>query len=73
MVGEVKLEARDARKRPRRRPDLGREVGERGQVVPHQGGLGGHPAAGQLHPVAGIAGEPDHDRFELLDGLRGHV
>ena len=30
--------------------------------------------ARQLHPVAGVAGEPDHDPFEVLDGLpRGHV
>ena len=26
----------------------------------------------ELHPVAGVAGEADHDPVELLDGLRRH-
>ncbi len=72
VVGEMELEARDARKGARRGPDLRRKVRVRGEVVPEHGRLGGEPAAGQLHPVAGVPGEPDHDRIELLDGLRGH-
>ncbi len=72
MVGEVQLEAGDARERPGRRADLRREVGERREVVARQRGLGGETAARQLHAVAGVAGEPDHDRIELLDRL-GHL
>jgi hypothetical protein len=72
VVGEVELEARDARQRARRRPDFRRKVRESGEVVAQQGRLRGEPAAGQLHPVPGVPSEPDDDRFELLDGLRGH-
>ena len=69
MVGEVELEARDARERACRRPDLGREVGERREVVARERRLRREPAAGELHPVAGIPGEPDHDGVELDNGL----
>ena len=72
MVGEMELEARDAGQRAGRRADLGREVRERREVVARQRRLGGEAAARQLHPVAGVAGEPDHDGFELLDRL-GHL
>ena len=30
-------------------------------------------ATRELHPVPGVAGEADDDRFELLHGLRGHA
>ena len=73
VVGEVDLEARDAGQRARGRTDLGREVGQRREVVPEEGGLAREAIARELHPVAGVAGEPDHDPFEVLDGLRcGH-
>ena len=71
MVGEVQLEGRDPGQRPGRGADLGGEVGQGGQVVAEHGGLGGEPVAGQLHAVAGVAGEPDDDAIEL-DDLFGH-
>ena len=49
--------------------DLGGEVGQRDQVVAEHGGLLGEPVTGQLHAVAGVAGEPDDDAVELLDLL----
>ena len=52
-----------------RGPDLGGEVGQRRQVVAERGGLLGEPVPGQLHAVAGVAGEPDDDAVELLDLL----
>ena len=70
VIGEVHLEARDARERAGRRADLGREVGERREVVPEDGRLAREAIARELHPVAGVAGEPDHDPFEVLDRLR---
>ena len=69
VVGEVHLEPGDARQRAGRRADLGREVGERREVVPEDRGLAREAVARELHPVAGVAGEADHDPFELLDGL----
>ena len=57
---------------PAGRADLGREVGERREVVPEQRRLAREAAAGQLHAVAGVAGEADDHLFQLLDGL-GHV
>jgi len=66
------LEAGDTGKRPGGRADLGGKVGERREIVADEGRLRGETAARQLHPVAGVAGEPDHDGFELLDGFR-HV
>jgi hypothetical protein len=69
VVGEVDLEARDARQRAGGRADLGREVRQRGQVVSEHGALGGEPIARQLHPVARVTGEPHDDRVDLLDTL----
>ncbi len=71
MVGEVELEARDARQRAGRRANLGREVRERREVVARQRRLGAEAPAGQLHPVAGVTREADHHRLQLLDRL-GH-
>ncbi len=71
VVGEMELEARDAGKRPGRRADLGREVGQRRKVVADERRLAREAPAGQLHPVAGVAGEPDRHLLELLD-LLGH-
>ena len=73
VVGEMELKARDAWKRAGRRPDLSRKVGKGGEVVPEHRRLRGEAAARELHTVARVPGEPDHNRFELLDGLRRHA
>ena len=70
--GEVELEAGDAGERAGRRADLGREVGQRREVVAEQRGLAREARARELHPVTGVAREADHDPVELLDGLRRH-
>ena len=59
VVGEVDLEAGDAGEGAGGSPDLGREVRQRGDVVAELGRLGGEPVSRELHPVAGVAGEPD--------------
>ena len=69
VVGEVQLEGADAGQGARWRPDLGREVGQRRQVVAERRGLAGEPTAGQLHAVAGVTGQPDDDAVELDDAL----
>ena len=43
-----------------RGPDLGGEIGERGQVDAHEGCIVRELTSGQLHPVAGVAGEFYH-------------
>src|SRR5206468_540575 len=48
--------------------DFGREVREGGDVVADEGGRVGELRAGQLHAVAGVAGEADGDRFNFLSG-----
>ena len=72
MVGEVHLEAGDAGQRACGRPDLGREVRQRREVVAHQRRLAREAITRQLHAVAGIAGEPDDHAIELLDRLGAH-
>src|SRR5690606_23088620 len=67
----VQLEGRDAGDGALGGADLGREVRQGRQVVAEDGRLLGEPVTGQLHPVAGVAGEPDDDAFDLLDGLAG--
>ena len=67
--GEVDLERRDARERPGRGADLGREVRQRREVVAEHRGRVGEAAAGELHAVAGVAGEADHDPLALFDRL----
>ena len=69
VVGEVDLEAGHAGKRAGRRADLRREVGERREVVAEDGRLAREAIARELHAVTRVAGEPDHDPFEMLDGL----
>ena len=71
VVGEVDLEAGDAGQRAGGRADLGGKVGKRREVVAEERGLAREAAAGQLHAVAGVAGEADDDVLQLLDGL-GH-
>jgi hypothetical protein len=65
------LEAGHARKGARRGPDLRREVRQRRKVVAERSGFLGKPVTRKLHPIAGIAGEPDYDAVEVLD-LLGH-
>jgi hypothetical protein len=78
VVGDVDLEGGDAGERAGRRPDLGGELGQGGQVVAQQRAGGGEAIARELHPVAGVAGEADDDPIDL-DGSRrafgclGHV
>ena len=72
VVGEVDLEAGDARQRAGRRADLGREVGQRGEVVAEERRLAREAPARELHAVAGVAREADDDPIALLDRLR-HV
>ena len=44
-------------------------VGQRADVVAEDGGGPGELGAGELHAVAGVAGEADGDAVELLDGV----
>ena len=63
---EVDLEPGDAGPRPGGRADLRREVGQRGEVVAdHRGGVR-ELVARDLHAVAGVTGETDHDLLLLL-------
>ena len=71
MVGEMQLETRHARQSAGWRPDFSREIRQRGQVIAEDRRLLREPVAGELHAVAGIAGEPDDHMIELLD-LLGH-
>ena len=73
VVGEVHLERRHPGQRALGRADLGGEVGQRRQVVAERRRLLREPVPGQLHAVAGVAGEADDDAVELLDLLGGHV
>ncbi len=63
---EVYLESADAGQRPGRGADLGGVVGQGREVVADDGRGRGELRAGELHPVAGVPGEADHD---ALDGL----
>ncbi len=63
---EADLEARHAGQRAGRGADLGRIVGQRADVVAVDGGGPGELGPGQLHAVAGVAGEADGDAIELL-------
>ena len=70
---EIDLEGGDPEGRALRRADLGREIGEGGEIVAGQRGREGELAAGQLHAVAAVAGEADDDRFrrDIGAGLLG--
>ena len=57
-------------KRAGGRTDLGGEVGKRREVVAEDGRLAREAIARELHPVAGVAGEPDDDPFEVVGGDR---
>ena len=60
---EIDLEGGDSEGRALRRADLGREIGEGGEIVAGERGREGELAAGQLHAVAAVAGEADDDGF----------
>ena len=63
---EIDLECRDTEGRAGGRTDFGGEVREGGQVVAGDRRRHGELAAGKLHAVTGVAGEP-HDRgFNFL-------
>jgi hypothetical protein len=57
--GEVDLEGGDAARGAGGGADLGREVGQGGEVVADVRGGGGEAVADKLHTVTGIPGEPD--------------
>ena len=63
---EVELEARHAEQAAGRGADLGGEVRERRDVVAGLGRGLRELGAGELHAVAGVAGEPDHDSVQVL-------
>ena len=56
---EVNLEGGHAEGGADRGPDFGRKVGEGGEVAAGQRRFHGEPGTGDLHAVAGIAGETD--------------
>ena len=64
VVGNVDLERGHPGDRPGRRPYLGREVGQRGQVVAEKTGTGRETVPDELHPVTGVTGEPDDDAVQ---------
>ena len=66
VVGDVHLEARHAVHGAGRGTDLGGELGQRRQVVAVQRRHRRESIAGELHAVAGIAGEADDDPIEDL-------
>jgi hypothetical protein len=68
---EIDLEGGDSEGRPLRGADLGREIGEGGEVVAGERRRQGELAAGQLHSVAAVAGEAHDDR--LRGRLGGRV
>jgi hypothetical protein len=73
--GEMHLKARHTEQRVARSANLGRKVGERGDVVPQQRAALGKLRTGQLHAVARVSreadrGVADRDDFLVLDGSR---
>ena len=75
VVGDAHLEGGDAGQRALGGADLGGEVGQRREVVADQGRGVGELRSGELHPVARVAGEPDHDvgKDTLVDGLLAQI
>ena len=64
--GEADLEAGDAGQAAGRRADFRWEVGQGADVVAKNGSRASELRPGQLHPVAGVAGETDGDPVQLL-------
>ncbi len=73
---KVDLKTRHARDRALGRADFGRIVGEGGDVVAEDGAGVGQLRAGQLHAVAGVAGEADDGGGDFNRGgagvIKGH-
>src|SRR5207247_361153 len=69
LATELKLEARDAEQCPGGSADLGREIRQRGDVVPGPRRLRRELLAGELHAVAGVAGEADDGSIQFLTTL----
>ena len=70
VVGDLNLERRNAGQRPCWCADLGGVIRLRRKVIAEQRGLGGEPVTGELHAVAGVAGETDDNLLELLPSAR---
>ncbi len=69
FAAELDLESTDAGQRAGRGANLGREVGQRAQVVA-DGSCGcSKTIAGDLHPVAGIARKAHDDAIDAFDSL----
>ena len=78
VIGDVHLEARHAVDGAGRCTDLGREVGHRRQVVAERRAHRGESVTRELHPIAGVSCEPDHQAMENFGTVRsfdrvGHV
>ena len=71
VAGEVDLEAADTGLGAGRGADLGRKVGEGGQVIALQRCGPSELVAGELHAVAGVAREADDDVVDDLPGAGG--
>jgi hypothetical protein len=71
VIGDVHLEGADAGEGAGRRPDLGREVRQRGQVVAEHGTGAREAIAGELHAIARVACEADDDPVEPFGCGRG--
>ena len=69
--GELHLVSADAGQGAAGRADLGRKVGERGDVVAMQRRRVGELAPHHLHAVAGVAGQPDRRPVEPDGSFRG--
>lgn len=67
MAGELDLEAGDTLARARWRSDLGGKVGKGSEIVARERGGAGELAARDLHAIARVAGEPDHDVIARLE------
>ena len=65
VIGDVDLERGDTREGACRRADLGRVLRQRHDVVADQRRHAGEAVAGELHAVAGVAGEVDDDAIQL--------
>ena len=66
VIGDVHLERGHAVDRSGGRPDLGREVGQCGQVVAECSAHRREAVTGELHAVAGVAGEADDQMVEYM-------
>ena len=69
VAGKVDLKAANAGQGSRRSADLGREIGQGRDIVARQRRFGGELHAGELHPVARVAGKANDDVVDLLAPL----